>query len=349
MAVTLQKLSSTDAFVVIDLDGAPATGVVRAAPKILQGGAEDMARSLTYAFAAHGFRRSGASAGINATPETIDDAVAAFVAELLPQVTEGDLAIEAAKGVDPAALAELTAADDRSDLAAATIDGGDAGEVALADHLAGLGPVTAAAKVLGGLDGKRVVIEGFGDTGAVLAAAAAARGATVIAVSTAKGALVDDGGLDPATLAAGWAEHGDAVVGEDADPAWKVFATPADVLFCGSKMGAINHQTAERLKVAAVVPHAPLPYTARALAVMGRAGIVAVADFVPTGAPIHAWYPEGASTPDEVIAAATTSVESALDHALGHESGPFLGACLRAEEFLGTWRESLPFGRPLAS
>jgi hypothetical protein len=128
-----------------------------------------------------------------------------------------------------------------------------------------------------------------------------------------------------------------------------VFATAADVLFCGSKMGAINHQSAERLKVATVVPHAPLPYTAKALAVMGRGGIVAVADFIPTGAPIHAWYPEGQATPDAVIAAATASIESALDHALGHEHGPFLGACIRAEEFLRTWRDSLPFGRPLAS
>lgn len=349
MAVTLQKLSSTDAFVVIDLDGAPATGVVRAAPKILQGGAEDMARSLTYAFAAHGFRRSGASAGINTTPETLDDAVAAFVAELLPQVADGTLAIDAAKGVDPAALAELTAADDRSDLAAATVDVDGVGAVTLATHLAGLGPVVAAAKALDGLDAKRVVIEGFGEAGPALAAAAVARGATVVAVSTAKGAMVDENGLDPATLAAAWAESGDAMVGDDADPAWKVLATGADVLFCGSKMGAINHQSAERLKVAAVVPHAPLPYTAKALAVMGRAGIVAVADFIPTGAPIHAWYPEGASTPDAVIDVATSSIESALDHALGHEHGPFLGACMRAEEFLGTWRDSLPFGRPLAS
>jgi glutamate dehydrogenase (NAD(P)+) len=335
--------------VVIDLDGAPAAGVVRAAPKILQGGAEDMARSLTYAFAAHGFQRSGASAGINATPDTLDEAVAAFVAELLPQVADGTLAIEAAKGVDPAALGELTAADGRSGLGSATIDVEGVGKVTLADHLAGLGPVVAASKVLGGLDAKRIVIEGFGDTGAVLAAGAVERGATVVAVSTNKGAMVDENGLDPAALAAAWAESGDAMVGEGADPAWKVFATAADVLFCGSKMGAINHQTAERLKVATVVPHAPLPYTARALAVMSRAGIVAVADFIPTGAALHAWYPNGAETPDAIVAAATASIESALDDALGHEHGPFLGACLRAEEFIGSWRDSLPFGRPLAS
>ena len=114
--MTFQKLSSTDAFVVIDLDGAPATGVVRAAPKILVGGAEDMARSLTYAFAAHGVPRSGASAGINTTPENRDEATAAFAAELLARVGDGTLSIDAAKGIDAAALAELAAADGRSEI-----------------------------------------------------------------------------------------------------------------------------------------------------------------------------------------------------------------------------------------
>jgi hypothetical protein len=30
-----------------------------------------------------------------------------------------------------------------------------------------------------------------------------------------------------------------------------------------------------------------------------------------------------------------------------HDSGAVLGACLIAEEFLGSWCETLPFGRPI--
>jgi len=349
VAVTYQKLSSTDAFVIIDLDGAPATGVVRAAPKILVGGVEDMARSLTYAFAAHGVQRSGASAGINAAPEDRDVAVAAFVEELLPQVANGSLAIDPAKGIDPTSLADLLAADGRHPVAHEMVDPYGVGSVDLATHLSGLGPVVAAAAAVGGLDGKRVVIEGFGETGPSIAAAAMAHGATVVAISTNDGALVDEAGLDPATLAQGWRDAGDAMVGDGAEPAWKVFATAADVLVCGSKMGAIDHQTAERLKVAAVVPHAPIPYTAKALAVMAKAGIVAIADFVPTGAPIHAWYPGGDASVDAVTAAATGAIEALVADAVGHKHGAFLAACMQAEAFLSSWRDSLPFGRPLAS
>ena len=41
----LHKLQSTDAFIVFDLDDAPAVGVVRLAPKVLRDGTELLARS----------------------------------------------------------------------------------------------------------------------------------------------------------------------------------------------------------------------------------------------------------------------------------------------------------------
>ena len=50
----IQKLTSTDGFIAFDLDGAPAVGVVRLAPKVLRDGAELLARSTTYAAASFG-------------------------------------------------------------------------------------------------------------------------------------------------------------------------------------------------------------------------------------------------------------------------------------------------------
>ncbi len=341
----IHQLTSTDAFVVFDLDGAEAAGVVRSAPKILVNGAKDLARSRTYAFATVEMRRGGASAGINAAPDDRVRAIAAFVEELTPMVAEGTLALEPAKGVEAPALAALAAADGRHPVAA-TEHRGDP----LATHLAGLGPVLAADEVLGGLEGRTVAIEGFAAAGPAIADAAVDRGARVVAVATGAGSVSDPQGLDPVELRAGWARAGDALVGEDAEAREKIFGTDADVLFAGSRMGAIDHTTAEGLSVRVVVPHDPIPYTARALAVMGRAGITAVPDFVPTAAPLLAWWPPMADpTPDAVVAAVTDAVVAALDETLGHDEGGFLGACYRAEAFLATWRASLPFGRPLAS
>ncbi len=65
----LRKLSSTDAFIVTDLEDVPCFGIIRSAPKILQGGAKDLARSMTYTFAAFEMQYGGASGGINAKPD----------------------------------------------------------------------------------------------------------------------------------------------------------------------------------------------------------------------------------------------------------------------------------------
>ena len=339
--MSIHKLSTSDAFVAFDLDGAPSSGIVRSAPKILQGGAKDLARSLTYAFATLEMQRGGASAGINAQPDDRADAIAAFVDELTPMAADGSLSLDAGKGVSDVQLQAMADADDRAEVASADIGG-----TSLSVHLAGLGPVLAAENICGDLAGKTVAIEGFDDHGPALAAAATDRGATVIAISTPKGLRTE--GLDPATLAELWASDGAAMVGEDADPAWKIFATAADILFAGSKIGAIDHDTAAKLAAKAVVPHNPLPFTARALAVMQRADIAVVADFISTSAPLLAGWPTGDTTPDAVIASATNAIESALNETKGHPDGAFLGACHQAEAYLSSWREELPFGRPLA-
>ena len=318
----LQKLKTTDAFVAIDLDDAPSSGIVRCAPKILQGGAKDLARSLTYAFATLEMQRGGASAGINAKPDERDAAIAAFADELTPQVASGALSLSGGKGVSRAAIEALHAADDRHEVAGHAVGPDD-----LATHLAALGPVVAAEQVLGGLASKRVAIDGFGANGPALAAAAVERGAQVVAVSTTAGTLHDANGLSPEDLRAQWDSSGAALVGDDADPAWKIFGTDADVLFAGSKIGAINHDTAANLTVKAVVPHAALPFTARALAVMQRDEIAAVADFIPTSAPLLAYWPGESTDPDAIVSRAEEAIRHALEETAGHADGAFLGAC----------------------
>ena len=83
----VDKLTGTDGFVVNDLDDAvTSVGIVRLAPKVLRDGAQLLARSVTYAFAAFGVAgHGGASAGINATPDRRAEALAAFLDEVRPR------------------------------------------------------------------------------------------------------------------------------------------------------------------------------------------------------------------------------------------------------------------------
>jgi glutamate dehydrogenase (NAD(P)+) len=339
--VTIQKLTTTDGFIAFDLDDAPSVGVTRSAPKILVDGASLLARSLTYRFATFERKIGGASAGINATPDARAAALAAYVAEVEPLARDARFLTEAAKGVSAADLAALRAVDPRPD---AYWD--------LEDELVALGVATSADLALeghAGLAGRTVAIEGFDRAGPALTAAIVERGGTVVAISTADGSAVDLTGLDPTVLAEGWAEHGSSIVGalapEPAKP-WAVFGTEADVLVVGSKPGVIDHEVAGGVRAKVVVPSAAVPVTAKALAVLRRAGTVVVPDFVSTAGPMFAGWPSGgASDPQSEARAAIGAV---LTDALTHPEGPLLAACHRAEAFLLTWRDELPFGRPLA-
>src|SRR3954454_11406302 len=101
------KLESTDGFIVFDLDGAPATGVVRNDKKVLRDGAELLARSPSYAAASFGLRISGGSAGLNSTPDGRDAALAAFLEEVTPLVESGRWLPGPGVGISPDDLTAL--------------------------------------------------------------------------------------------------------------------------------------------------------------------------------------------------------------------------------------------------
>lgn len=338
--MALQKLESVDAFVFTDLEGASrAVGVVRSAPKILVGGARLLARSLSYQFATFEQQIAGASAGINAAPDERADAVDAFVAEVRPQVESGALVLDAAKGVAPGTLDALHAVDGRPSFFAEHVD-----------ELRAAGVVAVADAAVDGLDGRTVAIEGFDAAGSALAAAVADRGGRVVALSTPEGSTFDASGLEPAALASAWAEVGIGLVDEMGrlGTPEAVFGAEADVLLVGSKAGVVDHDVAAGIGARALVPSGPAPVTAKALAVLGRADVVVVPDFVSTAAPELARRAEAEASVESVRSDAVAALVAVTGEIVGHDEGPYLGGCRRAEAFLGTWQEQLPFGRPLA-
>ncbi|WP_419924339.1 hypothetical protein [Candidatus Poriferisocius sp.] len=327
----IESLETVDAFIVFDLANAPeAVGIVRSARKILPSGAGDLARSMTYALATFEMRRSGASAGINALDEDRADAVAKFTSEISPMVASGRFLPEPGTRVPRAALASLAEADSRAAV-------GD-----VADQAVVAGVVAAAATAAGGLDGRTVAIEGFNGTGPALAAAVAEQGAKVVAVTSGPRGAIDRGGFPAGSLSTpGSIPNRDKTANE-------ALAEPVDVLFAGSKMGAVNHTMAGQLSVGAVVPHAPIPVTARALAILGRAGTTVVPDFISTAGALFAWWPTGEFSPEAIAGDAAAKIAASLEEISAHPDGLFLAAAQRAETFLATWQDPLPFGRPLA-
>ncbi len=284
-----QKLTSTDGFIVFDLGDSPAVGVVRLAPKVLRDGAELLARSTTYTAASFGLQVGGASAGINATPDDRDAALAAFLDEVAPLVESGRLVLGPGLGITPDDLASLAKAEQRS----RAFDQTTAAESAVA----------AALGALGSLDGRRVAIVGNGPLTEAAAASVSANGATP----------------EP-----------------QAD-----FDADCDVLLVAGKAGVLEHDLAATVKAKVVVPLTPVPVTTRALAVLGRADVIVVPEFLATAAPLlAAMDPDGGDAAERVSA-------SVADLA-GEGTNLWMAAALRAEAFLQSWQDALPFGRPLA-
>ena len=299
----IEKLAG-NAFIAHDLDDAPCElGVVRAAPKVLQGGAKAMARTTTYTFAVRGLKVGGASAGISAEPDVVDAAVAAFVEGVAERAAEGRLVLDADKGVDPDALGPLASGDPRPAVHRELVDG-----IRLDQRLLGVGAVAAAVAAHGSADGWTASVEPGPAAASVHAA-------------------LSDAGID---------------AGAD------TLDAPVDVLFCGTRQGVVDGATAATVGAKLVVPIGPHAVSAKGLAVLDQRGVVSLPDFVTLAGPTYAGWPEGEATAEAITAACRDGISGIVAEVLEHEEGPFLGACYKAEEFLATWQDTLPFGRPLA-
>lgn len=297
--MSTRKLTTTDGFVVVDLDDAPAAfGVVRSAPKVLVDGARWLARSTTYQFAAFGMKASGASAAVNAPADAKADAISAAVVELSDDAWS-NVHLTAGRGVPASDLAALRDRDPRGSEWFAQRD---------AALVAGL--VAAAERAVGDLAGTTVAVEQFDAATASLGEALAAAGATVVEIDESLGA--------------------DAVLHAD-----------AALLFIGSKVGLLGDHLVPHVRARCIVPTGPMPVTTKALAGLGRAGVVVLPDFVTTAGPLASW--PGEANDRDPAAFVADRLASVLDH----PKGPVVGACEEAESFLMSWT-SVPFGRPIA-
>ena len=272
----IQKLESINAFVAVDLDGVPGRGVLRASKKILQGGAKDLARSMTYGLASLNLKETGVSAGISTPPEEKNEAIKTFFEEI--REWENEFSFTAGLGVTSEDTAENTPEERLQLLAIGTLI------------------------------------------------------SALTAKPDASTAVIDDKILSSA-LETELNKKGIEII-----PSENPFDETADILFCGSKMGVIDHEIAEKLSFSVIVPTAALPITTRAVAVCKRRNILALPDFVTTAGPL---------IKDENLTEETLS--SIVNEVIDHADGPLMGACERAEVYLSTWQSELPFGRPMAS
>jgi hypothetical protein len=342
--VETRQLSSTPGFVLLDVPEAPTSvGPTRLGARLIPANAVMYARCTTYAFAVLEQQRAGCTIGLRSEPDGAADAVAALAGELADDLAAQRILTSPGMRLTAELLAPVLQHDQRAPMRNDDRDG-----VSFEDELLAVAAVAATEAAGGGLDGRTVAIEGFGPAGVALAREIERAGGTVGRIATGRGTAT--GSFGAAELQDAWAAHDEGLVEHLGTPGkpWAVFAGEGiDVLFVGSEPGRLTGQGAATLGTAAVVPYGPGAVTARALADLRRAGAPVLPDFVVATGPMTAWWPPDGADHDAVRAAAAERVAGLLGEDGGHPDGPYLGACYRAEAFMSTWMEELPFGRPL--
>lgn len=342
--VQLTKFSTAGAFVVRDLDDVTCEGPVRLSPKVTQAAAKLYARVATYRLALLGQRKGGAAAGIKAEPAERSTAIRAFVEEVAPLLDDRSFLPDPATGVTMADLAPLREHDPRNPLRWERSGDHDLRDVATARSAA-----ACAEAHLGGLDGRSVAIQ-WSRSSPLLVQELHRRGARISAVSTSAGTAVRDLGFGGDEVLAAAAEHGDDLVGHlgDVEPAevWAVFGVAADLLVPAPTMRSMSDQGAAMVQAGAILPSGEQPVAPKALAALRRKGVATLPDTVALAGPAIIDTLPADATVDDVLAEVDRKVTDIMAASI-HDDGPLLGSCYLAEEFLRTWRDPLPFGRPL--
>ena len=338
------KLQSTGGFVLLDLPEADTlVGPTRLGAKLIAGNATMYARAVTYMFASLEQHKAGATIGLKVEPGQRDEAVAAIATELETEFEAQKILTSPGLRMTNEALAPISQYDKRSTMRFDDRDG-----ITFEAELVGVGIAKAAAHTLGGLDDKRVAIEGFNEIGIAAAREIESQGGSIVRVSTAKGTL--SGSFDSKTLAEAYASHGNEFVTELGSPGkpWEMWRGDGiDCIVVNSGPSAMTGEGASSLNSTPVIPAGAASLSSKALAVLRSSGAPATPDFLVSGAGALSWWPGEDASHESLRTAASDLVEGVLNEVGDHEQGAFLGACHRAEAFMDTWVTTRPFGRPL--
>jgi glutamate dehydrogenase (NAD(P)+) len=340
------ELHSVPGFIVFDLPGAPVSaGGTRLAPDVTAAEVAMLARAMTYKFAALRADVGGAKAGVIGDPADQTDRttrLARYCEEIRPLVESGRFLTGPDMGTFEEDFAPLRRERAAPSAISAVVD-----DIPFEDLLTGYGVAIAAEAGLrsrtgGGWDGRSAAIEGFGKVGGGVAREVTRRGGRVIALSTVAGSIQDPAGLDVERLLGLRRMHGDdciAQYGLAVAPPSRLFAAEADVLVPGARPGAISGAVAESLgpAVALIAPAANVPYTRQGAEVLRRRGIAALPDFVCNAGAVIGYRSPSGATPDDVLAAAASTITELIQDAMDHRDGPLIGACERAARFLRSW------------
>lgn len=349
----VDRFEGVDGMVVVDVPAARASGGgTRLAADVSEPEMRLLARAMTYKLAVLGIPVGGAKIGLRGSSDSRTEVIARFREEIAPRLKTGELMTGPDLGTFEADFVGLPTPGGANGIAATAGAG-----MPVEQLLSGAGVVSAIAAAFGGtVEGRSVALEGFGKMGTSIAAALAARGGRIVAVSTIAGtALAPPGGkLKLSELLDANQDWRDELVhhvgiGAERSALWSV---PCDALVPGARPGVLDVECAQRVAARAVVPVANAPYTFGGLQALKQRGVIAHADFLTSAGGAMAYLDprvSGASNVVEACDALDDTMSSIVVEVQNHPAGPYAGAVARAKRYLAGWLDpaDLPGGPPL--
>jgi glutamate dehydrogenase (NAD(P)+) len=273
----------------------PSKGGLRYDPSVNLGEVTALAMLMTWKSALMGLPYGGAKGGVRCAPQQLslrerEGVTRRYTAEIMPLVGP-DLDIPAPDlGTDEQTMAWMmdtySVTQGRSVPGVVTgkplIIGGSHGR----REATGRGIVSVlhqAARRLGReVRGKRVVIQGFGNVGSVVARLLSNDGAVIVGVGDVNGGIWDEQGLDVLKLQTHVRESGGVVGLPGAEPISNsdLLEQACDVLVPAAVGSQIHEGNADRVKAAVLVEGANGPTTAEAAAILHARGVRVIPDIL---------------------------------------------------------------------
>ncbi len=294
------------AYIVVHrLIGGVCGGGVRMSPTVTIDEVAQLARTMTYKFAAMGVQVGGAKSGIVYDPRSPkkNEADASFGRLAMPLLStvytigedmgtnaEDVTIINGAAGVNPIEMAKKKAKDRGVTLnLPENVELSKLGGESFEEIITGYGIAEAAdeATALLKIDLKSatVAVQGFGTVGSITARNLARRGAKVIAVTDIEGTIVNKDGLDVEKLITAKDVHGtidrkklDFAFKKDDGEGW--LKAGADIIVPAAIAGAINENNVKTVGAKLILEGANIPITPKAQETLTKKGTPIIPDFI---------------------------------------------------------------------
>jgi len=267
-----------------------------------------LARTMTYKFASYRFKVGGAKAGIIADPhsEKRNLIITSFAEAIKTSILEHSYLPGPDMGTNDADLERIFNIIGKPGLAPKPL-GIIKNGFPIEELYTGFGVVFCLEAVLNHLKFKQtvpedykpsIILEGFGKVGTSIAMSLNELGYKLTGISTIKGAIFEEQGLNIEELLKLQRSYGDDVIHKysgknsikiEKEKLFELSSEyPTDFIIPGARQDVINRNNIDKISAKAIIPAANIPYEKGIIDVLNEKGIIAFPDFVANAGEILA-------------------------------------------------------------